>query len=110
MDKADLLEILNKRSKKSFIYHLNYKNKFSKKKYKRLIKAYQFFLLNADQIDNKEEIICQFIDTFLYTLFIFICDEDKNDLCKISPPIDPDFRTEVCLYFREMTENLIKIR
>ncbi|OBX05116.1 hypothetical protein QV06_03825 [Gallibacterium genomosp. 3] len=110
MDKVDLFNVLSKESKKSFICHLHYKNKFSIGKYKQLIRAYKFFLLNVDKIEGREKIISEFLDVFLHTLFLFVCDNDKEDLYKIEPPINFEYKVNVYNKFREMTECLIRVQ
>ncbi|WP_159990749.1 hypothetical protein [Pelistega ratti] len=50
-----------------------------------------------------------FINTFEHTLFLFICDSDKDDFFKIKPYLSIEEKTNIYFDIREMTDTLLSL-
>ncbi|MBF0751754.1 MULTISPECIES: hypothetical protein [unclassified Pasteurella] len=109
MDNQRLIDIVSASSKKSFIYHLHYRNKFSKQKFNTIKKAYKFYIKNQSKIDKNMQLRKDFINTFEHTLFLFICDSDKNDFFEIKPYLSIEEKTNIYFDIREMTDTLLSL-
>lgn len=110
MDKNKLINIVYSNSRDSFIYELHYKNKFKKGKYNRLKKAFEFFISNKKEMTRNEIVKIQkeFLITFHHILFLFICDESKEDLYKIKPYLEIEYKTSIYFEIRDMIDKIIE--
>lgn len=111
MDNQHLIDIVSASSKKSFIYHLHYRNKFSKQKFNAIRKAYRFYIKHQSEIDKNMQLQLrkELINTFEHTLFLFICDSDKDDFFKITPSLSMEEKTNIYFEIREMTDTLLNL-
>lgn len=111
MDNQNLIDIVSVSSKKSFIYHLHYRNKFSKQKFNAIKKAYKFYIKHQSEIDKNIQLQLRrdFINTFMHTLFLFVCDSDKDDFFKITPSLSIEEKNNIYFDIREMTDILLNL-
>lgn len=107
MDKQILLEIISLSSKKSFIYHLHYRQKFSQRKFNLLKKAYKIYL---EKYSDDSSLLLDFITSFQHLLFLFYCDENIHDQFKIKPALNAEDKMNIYFAIREITENLLSNR
>lgn len=111
MNKRKLLNIVLLRSEKSFIRYLHEKNRFSKKRYRRLRKAFAFYLAHHDLFNRAEhlEILNGFFVTFEHGLWLLMCDMDRKDIYQIKPCLKHKTKLRFYNEIREMTTQLVEM-
>lgn len=50
-----------------------------------------------------------FINTFMHTLFLFVCDSDKDDFFKITPSLSIEEKNNIYFDIRKMTDILLNL-